>query len=71
MCTLAELAATALTERSKTMRWKLLMPLALVVGLLIALVDASPERDDTGISGLAVVSSCGFLGVVHPARPWE
>ena len=53
------------------MRWKLLMPLALVVGLLIALVDASPGWDDTGISALAVVSSCGFLGIVHPARPWQ
>ncbi len=41
MCTLAELAATALTERSKTMRWKLLMPLALVVGLL----DSAGRRE--------------------------
>ena len=43
MRTLTDLTATALTERSETMRRKLLMPLALVVGLLIALVDASPS----------------------------
>lgn len=69
--TLSDLAATALTERSKTMRRKLLMYLSLIVGLLIALVDASPGWDDTGISALAVASSCGFLGTVHPARDWQ
>ena len=46
--TLSDLAATALTERSKTMRRKLLMYLALIVGLLIALVDASPVGTTQG-----------------------
>ena len=40
--TLCDLAVTAFVERSKVMKWKLLMPLALVFGLLIALVDSSP-----------------------------
>ncbi len=31
------------------MKWKFLMPLALVLGLLIAFVDASPGWDDTGL----------------------
>lgn len=42
-------------EKSKAaMKWKILMPLALILGLLIALVDSSPGRDDTGISATAV-----------------
>ena len=53
------------------MKWGLLMPSALVLGLLIALVDASPGWDDTGVSAAAVFTSCGILGVVHPRRAWQ
>ncbi|MDQ3911633.1 MAG: hypothetical protein M3305_07680 [Actinomycetota bacterium] len=53
------------------MRWKFLMPLALVLGLLIALVDSSPGWDDTGITATAVFGGCGILGAVHPARAWQ
>ncbi len=53
------------------MRWRVLMPLALVLGLLIAFVDSSPGWDDTGISAAAVFTSCGILGVVHPVRAWQ
>lgn len=53
------------------MRRKFLIHLALVVGLLIALVDASPGWDDTGISALGVVCSSRFLVVVHPACAWQ
>jgi hypothetical protein len=69
--TFLDLAATAFVERSKTMRWRLLMPVALVLGLLIALVDSSPGWDDTGISATAVFGSCGILGAVHPAHAWQ
>jgi hypothetical protein len=70
-CILPDLAANALMERSTTMPRKFLIPLALVVGLLIALVDASPGWDDTRISALAVVCSSRFLVVVHPACAWQ
>ncbi len=69
--TLLDLAATAFVERSKVMKWKHLMPFALVFGLLIALVDSSPGWDDTGITATAVFASCGILGAVHPARAWQ
>ena len=52
------------------MRWRLLVPMALIVGLLIAFVDSSPGWDDTGISAAAVFAGCGLLGAVCPARPW-
>ena len=58
-------------ESSTTMRRKFLIPLALVVGILLALIDASPGWDDTGISALAVVCSSRFLVVVHPACAWQ
>ena len=47
------------------------MPLALVLGLLIALVDSSPGWDDTGVSAAAIFTSCGFLGAIHPRRTWQ
>lgn len=53
------------------MRWKFLMPLALVVGLLIALVDSSPGWDDTRIIAATVLGSCGILGALHPRRAWQ
>lgn len=69
--TLLDLAATAFVERSRLVKWRLLMPLALIVGLLIALVDSSPGWDDTGISAAAVFASCGILGALHPVRAWQ
>jgi hypothetical protein len=69
--TLLDLATTAFVERSKVVKWKVLMPLALILGLLIALVDSSPGWDDTGISATAVFTSCGILGAVHPRRAWQ
>lgn len=67
---LLDLAATALVERSKAMRLKILAPVGLGLGLLIALVDSSPGWDDTGVSAAAVFTCCGALGAIHPARPW-
>jgi hypothetical protein len=69
--TLLDVAVTAFVERSKVMRWRLLMPVALVLGLLIALVDSSPGWDDTGISATVVFTSCGILGAIHPAQAWQ
>jgi hypothetical protein len=66
--TLLDLATTAFVERSKAMGWKLLMPVALVLGLLIALVDSGPNWENTGITAAAVFGSCGALGAIHPRR---
>jgi hypothetical protein len=69
--TLLDLAATSFVERSKAMRWKFLMPLALVLGLLMALVDSSPNWDDTGITAAAVFGSRGIIGALPPRRVWQ
>ena len=54
------------------MRWSLLMPLALIVGLLIPLVDSSLNRDDTGISAAAVFVRCVASGAAaYPKRAWQ
>ncbi len=49
---------------------KLLVPVALILGLAIALVDSSAGWDDTGVSAAAVFTCCVLLGVLRPARPW-
>jgi hypothetical protein len=50
--------------------FKILLPVAVCLGLSIAYVDSRPNWDDTGITALALVLSCGVLGVLGPERPW-
>jgi hypothetical protein len=49
---------------------KVLLPAALGLGLLIAYVDSRPNRDDTGITALALFAGCGLWGFLGPNRPW-
>lgn len=56
-------------ERSNWMR-KILLVVALAVGILIAYVDSLPHWDDTGITVLALLVSSGLLGMLSPRRPW-
>jgi hypothetical protein len=50
--------------------FKILLPVAVCLGLLIAYVDSRPNWDDTGITALALLLSCGVLGALGPERPW-
>jgi hypothetical protein len=50
--------------------FKILLPVAVCLGLLIAYVDSRPNWDDTGITALALLLSCGVLGALGPDRPW-
>ena len=43
---------------------------ALALGLGIALIDASPGWDDTGVSAAALFGVCVLLGDVGPRQPW-
>jgi hypothetical protein len=43
---------------------------ALALGLGIALIDASPGWDDTGVSAAALFAVCALLGGVGPRQPW-
>lgn len=43
---------------------------ALCAGAAITWLDQSPGWDDTGISAMLIVLSCGLLGAVSPKRPW-
>jgi hypothetical protein len=47
-----------------------LMLVALALGLGIALIDASPGWDDTGVSAAALFGVCALLGGVEPRQPW-
>jgi len=44
--------------------------IALMVGALIAFVDASPGWDDTGISAAMVLTASGLLSTMNPKRAW-
>jgi hypothetical protein len=49
---------------------KILLAVAVGLGLLIAYVDSRPGWDDTGVTAAALLVSCGLLGAAGPGRPW-
>jgi hypothetical protein len=49
---------------------RILLAVAVVVGLLVAYVDSLPKWDDTGITVFALVFCGGVLGLVVRRRPW-
>jgi hypothetical protein len=49
---------------------KVLLAVAVGLGLLIACVDSRPNWDDTGVTAAAILVSCGLLGAASPGRPW-
>jgi hypothetical protein len=49
---------------------KVLFVLALSSGALIAYLDSRPGWDDTGVTALALLLSCGLLGAAGPRRTW-
>jgi hypothetical protein len=53
----------------KSFDWLLLIG-ALAPGLALALVDASPGWDDTGVSAVAVLLGTAVFGAARPARAW-
>jgi hypothetical protein len=49
---------------------KVLLVIAVGLGLLIAYADSRPNWDDTGITARVIFVSCGVFGVLGPKRPW-
>ena len=47
-----------------------LILVALALGLAIALIDASPGWDDTGVSAAALFGVCALLGGIGLRHPW-
>lgn len=56
-------------ERNNNMQ-KLLLAIAIVIGLLIAYVDSRPTWDDTGITAGTLLLSSGLLTFLGYRRPW-
>ena len=67
----AQTIASLFAEERIVMMQKILLVVALVFGLFIAYVDSRPTWDDTGITALAVLTSCGLLGMLGLKRPWQ
>ena len=69
---LGDLLSTTIRERGTRMKpsdW-LLLGGALALGLSLALVDAEPGWDDTGVSAAAVLLVAAAFGAARPSRPW-
>jgi hypothetical protein len=47
-----------------------LVLVALILGLLLALMDTRPGWNDTGISAFALLAVCAVFGMVSPGRAW-
>jgi hypothetical protein len=56
-------------ERMDTMQ-KVLLAIAVLSGLLLTYVDASPNWDDTGIIAGGLLLSAGLLTLLGHRRPW-
>lgn len=63
--------ARDLVRQASRGRARVLLPFGLALGAALALVDAQPTWDDTGMSAFAVLGSCALLGLVEPTRPWR
>jgi len=66
-----ELVARDLVRQSSRARARILVPVGLALGLGLAAVDAQPTWDDTGVTAVAVLATCGLLAVFDPNRPWR
>lgn len=62
-------AQTFEKERKNVMQ-KILLAVAVLMGLLIAFVDSRPAWDDTGITVGALLLSSGLLTLLGYRRPW-
>ncbi len=65
-----EVVARRLMAHRVWMRTRVMLPLALITGLSLAIIDNQPNWDDTGISAFAVVCATGLLSLIEPTRPW-
>ena len=63
------IARTFEKERNNTMQ-KVLLALAIIMGLFIAYVDSRPTWDDTGITVGTMLLSSGLLTLLGYRRPW-
>jgi hypothetical protein len=52
------------------MNQKILLIVSIVVGIMVAAIDALPSWDDTGITVLALLLGGGILGYFVHKRPW-
>jgi hypothetical protein len=50
--------------------FKILLPLAIVLGLLFCYVDTRATWDDAGVMALAIATSAAFFAAIEPRRPW-
>lgn len=64
-----KVAASFEKERMDTMQ-KVLLAIAVLSGLLLTYVDASPNWDDTGIIAGGLLLSAGLLTLLGQRRPW-
>ncbi|MEO7087013.1 MAG: hypothetical protein ABI442_09580 [Gemmatimonadaceae bacterium] len=62
-------AAAAAADRSGLL-YRGLLVAAIVVGVAIAHIDASPGWDDAGISAGAMALAAGAFGLIGPRKPW-
>jgi hypothetical protein len=56
-------------ERMNTMN-KVLLIVAVLCGLFLTYVDASPNWDDTGVIAISLLISAGLITVLGHPRPW-
>ena len=66
----AKLVARSFEKERIDVMQKILLALAVLIGVLIAYVDSRPTWDDTGITAGTMLLSSGLLTLLGYRRPW-
>lgn len=64
-----DLARRLVTDKA-WLRTRFMLPIALLLGLVMAIIDNQPDWDDTGVSAFAIVCVTGLMSLFEPTRPW-
>jgi hypothetical protein len=66
----AETIAAKFAAEKYFMLNRVLLVMAVALGMAIAYVDSRPNWDDAGITAFSMLLCAGLLGLIGPQRPW-
>lgn len=66
----AQIVSSAFTKERNSNMQKILLAIAVSLGMFITYVDSQPTWDDTGITAGVILLTCGLISLIGFKRPW-